>query len=146
MILNHIAQRTCMFVISCTILYPERLRRRDLDLIDIVRVPKWRENRVCEAQDKDVLRGFFAEKMVDPIRLFFTEGIVDDAIELSRRGEIGPERFFHDYASPASFTGLVQAGGFQMLENRLKLIGRQRQNKRGDCRGCRGFYRFHRGV
>ena len=83
MILDHIAQRTCVFVISGASSYAERLRRSDLDLIDIVRVPKGREDRVGEAQDQDVLCGFFPEKVVDPIGLFFAEGIVDDAIEFA---------------------------------------------------------------
>ena len=123
MILHHIAQRTCAFVISGASPYAERLRRGDLHLIDIVRVPKGREDRVGEAQDKNVLRGFFPEKVVDPVGLFFAEGIVDDAIEFAGRGEIGAERLFDDYSRPASLQRLVQASGFEVLKNRLELIG-----------------------
>ena len=47
---------------------------------------------------------------------------MDDAIELARRGEIGSERFFDNYPNPASFARLVQAGGFQVLENRFELV------------------------
>src|SRR6185295_11399363 len=78
----------------------------------------------------------------DPVGLFFTKGIADDAIELSRRGEIGPERFFHDYADPTSFAGLVQAGGFQILENWLKLIGSSGKIKEAIAAGAVVFIDF----
>ena len=42
-------------------------------MIDIMPVPKGREDRVREAQDQNVLRRFLAEKMIDPIGLFFRE-------------------------------------------------------------------------
>lgn len=123
MILDHIPQRACVFVISGASPYTERLRGGDLDLIDIVCVPKRREDRVSEAQDKDVLRGFFPEKVVDSVGLLLAEGVADDAIELSRGVQVRAKRFFDDDACPAPFAGLVQAGGFQVLENRLELIG-----------------------
>ena len=115
MILNHIAQRTCVFVISGAILDAERFCRRDLDLIDVVRVPKRREDRVGEAQHKNVLRGFLAEKVIDPVGLFFAKGIADDAIELARRGEIGPERFFHDYAAQLPSQVWFKPAAFRFL-------------------------------
>src|SRR5262245_10875386 len=84
MILDHIAQRPCMFVIPGAILYSERFCRSNLDLVDVMRVPEGRENRVCEAQHQNVLCGFLAEKVIDSVCLFFAKRIADDAIELSR--------------------------------------------------------------
>ena len=98
-------------------------------MIDVARVPERLENRVGKPQHQDVLRGFLAEEMIDPVGLLFGEGIAHDAIELARRGEIGAERFFDDDARPASFAGLVQARGFQVLEDRLELVGRDREIK-----------------
>src|SRR5205814_9831360 len=66
---------------------PQRFGGRDLDVIDIMRVPKRRENRVRESKDQNVLRSFLAEKMVDPVSLFFGEGITDDAVEFARRSQ-----------------------------------------------------------
>src|SRR5204863_7850358 len=43
--------------------------------------------------------------------------------------EITAERFFNYDACPASFAGLVQARGFQVLENRFELIRAGRQVK-----------------
>jgi len=84
MVLDHVAQCAGVFVITGAILYSERFRGSNLDMVDVVRVPERREDRVCKAQHKDVLRGFLAEKVIDPVGLFFAKGIANDAIELSR--------------------------------------------------------------
>src|SRR5262245_18918871 len=60
--------------------------------------------------------------MVDAEDLLLCEGITDDAIELARGGEISAERYFNYDARPASFAGLVQACGFQVLEYRFELL------------------------
>ena len=49
-------------------------------MIDIARVPKRFENRVGETQHQDVLRGLFAQEVVDPIGLTLLEGFANDAI------------------------------------------------------------------
>src|SRR4030095_4429327 len=67
--------------------------------------------------------------MVDPIGLLLCEGIAHDAIKLARRGEITAKRFFDYDACPAAFACLVQACGFQVLENRLELARTGRQVK-----------------
>ena len=72
-----------------------------------MRVPERRENRVRESEDEDVLRGFFAQKMIDAVGLLFGERVADDSVELARRGEIGAERFLDDYAGPAPFAGFI---------------------------------------
>ena len=118
------------FVITGARSDAERFRRCDLHMIDVVRVPERLENRVGESQDEDVLRGFFAEEMVDAIGLLLVKELRNDAIEFARRGEIGAERFFDYDARPASFAGLVQAGGFQILEDRFELVRPGRQIKK----------------
>jgi len=47
-------------------------------------------------------------------------------------------RLFHDYSCPASFAGLIQASSFQVLKNRIELIGSSGEIKDG-CRGWPWF-------
>ena len=84
MILHHIAQSACAFVEAGASLDPERFRRSDLHLVDVMGVPEGRENRVREPQYQNVLRGFLAEEMIDAVSLLFRKGIADDAVELAR--------------------------------------------------------------
>src|SRR5207237_6572073 len=98
MILNHVAQCTRMFIIPGANLYSERFSCSNLDVIDVVPVPERREDRVCKAQHKDVLRCFLPQKVIDSVGLFFAKGIANDAIELSRLREIRPEPVFNDYS------------------------------------------------
>ena len=83
MILHHVAQGTCGFVITSTTFHAERFCRRDLHVIDVVRVPERREDRVGKAKHKDVLRRFLPQKMIDSVRLLFGKRIADSAIELA---------------------------------------------------------------
>ena len=83
-VLYHVAQGACAFVIASASPNTQRFSRRDLHMIDVVRVPQRRENRVGKPENEDVLGGFLAEKMVDSIGLLFCKRIVDNAIELPR--------------------------------------------------------------
>jgi hypothetical protein len=105
--LHRVAQGARSLVKTVATFDPQRFGGCDLDVIDVMRVPERRENRVRESQDQNVLRGFFSQKMIDSVSLLFGEGIADDAVEFSRRSEIGAERFFDNDAGPASFAGFV---------------------------------------
>ena len=107
MVLHHIAQGARTLVKAGATLNPQCFGGRDLDVIDVMRVPERRENRVRESQNQNVLRGFLAEKMIDSVSLLFGEGTADDAVEFARRSQIGAERFFNNDAGPASFAGFV---------------------------------------
>ena len=67
--------------------------------------------------------------MVDPISLMLTERVADHAIQFASRSQIAAERLFDNHACPASFLGLVQAGGLEMFQDRLELVGRDRKIK-----------------
>src|SRR5437870_4697579 len=67
--------------------------------------------------------------MVDPISLMLTERIADHAIQFASRSQIAAERLFDNHACPASFLGLVQAGGLEMFQDRLELVGRDSEIK-----------------
>jgi hypothetical protein len=84
MILHHVAQSARSFIEARARFDSERFRCGDLHLVDVVCIPQRRENRVCKSQDQNVLRGLFAEEMINAISLFFSEGIADDAIEFPR--------------------------------------------------------------
>ncbi len=142
MVLHHVAQSACAFVIACASPDAQRFRRRDLHMVDVVRVPQRRENRVSKPENEDVLGSFFAEKMVDPIGLLFSKRIVDDTIELARRGKIRSERFFDDYANPASFACLIQASSFQVLENWFELVWGSRKIEKPIAAGAVSFIDF----
>src|SRR5437870_10671909 len=111
-------------------------------MVDVMRVPERCENRVRKSEDKNILCRFLAKKMVDPVGLLFVERTADDAIELARRGEIGSERFFDNYADPASLARFIQAGGFQVLENRFELIRSGRKIKKAIAAGAMVFVDF----
>ena len=65
MILHHVAQCARGFVIAGTVLDAECFRRCDLQMIDVMPVPKRREDGVGKSQDQDVLRGFLSEEMIN---------------------------------------------------------------------------------
>src|ERR1700736_4665389 len=130
MILHHVAQRASRFVVTGPAFNAERFGGGDLEVIDVTRVPKRLEDRVGEAQYQDVLRGFFAEEVIDAVGLFFTERIADDAVEFARGFQIAAERFFDNDASPASFGLLVQSRTLQMFQDRFELIWSDREIKK----------------
>ena len=96
-------------------------------MVEIARVPERLENRVREAQDENILRSFFPEKMIDAVGLLFGKRTTHDAIEFARGGEIGAERFLDDDARPTAFACFVQAGAPEMFHDWFELIGRDRE-------------------
>src|ERR1051326_5768536 len=107
MVLHHVAKCAGALVITAAAFHAERLRRGDLEMIDVMPAPKRPENRVRETQHENVLRGLFSKKMIDPISLFFAERIPDDPVELAGRGDVVTERFLHNHTRPAAFARLV---------------------------------------
>ena len=73
MVLHHVAQSACTLVKTGATLNPQRFSGRDLHVIDVMRVPERRENRIRESQDQNVLRGFLSEKMIYPVSLILGE-------------------------------------------------------------------------
>jgi len=73
------------------------------------------------------LRRLFPEEVIDPVRLIFRKRIVHHRIQLARGREVGPERFLDDDARPASLARFVQAGFLQVFQDRLELVGRDRE-------------------
>src|SRR5271155_503131 len=67
MVRAHIAQGTGLFVEGRTVFASHRFSRSDLHMVDVVPVPHRFEERVAEAEDKDVLHCFFAKIVVNPV-------------------------------------------------------------------------------
>ena len=60
MILNNVSGRTNAVVIACTSANTDVFGHGDLNVVDVVRVPKRFKKLVCKPQGKDVLNGFLA--------------------------------------------------------------------------------------
>ena len=109
MVLDHVTQRARALVIACALLQPDRLGDRDLDVVDPLRVPYGLEERVAEAQREDVLDGFLAEVMIDPVGPVFREGLRHRVVDLATGVEVVAERLLQPDADRlAGETDLVK--------------------------------------
>ena len=68
------------FIEFAALLDADGFSRRNCDMIDMVMVPDRLEDPVTEAQCHDVLDGFLAEEMVDPVDLLFVENCANLAL------------------------------------------------------------------
>ena len=73
MVGHHVAQCTGAVVEFAPALDSNCLRRRDLDVIDMLTVPQRLEHAVGEAQRHDVLDRLLAEEMIDPVDLMLLQ-------------------------------------------------------------------------
>ena len=83
-VLDHVAQCAGTFVVRGTALDTDRLRRRDLHVIDVPPVPDRLEHAVRETEHHQVLDGLLPEVVIDPEDLFLVEVAMDEAVQ--RRG------------------------------------------------------------
>src|ERR687893_269944 len=81
-----------------TLLDAERLRDRDLDVVDELAVPDRLEDPVRETQGQHVLDGLLAEVVVDAEDLVLREEPGDRLVEAPRRREVVAERLLDDQA------------------------------------------------
>ena len=58
------------------------LGHRDLYMVDVMPIEQRFEDRISESKQQDILNGFFAQVMVDPIDLRFVEQTVQPRAEL----------------------------------------------------------------
>ncbi len=124
-ILHHVTERAGFIVVTtAAAFHAEIFGTGDLDLFDVAAVPERFKNGISKTQDHEVLRGFFAEVMIDAVGVFFLEGLIDHAVKALGSREIGAERFLDDDAGPATFFGFVESGVFELGENVVKKLGR----------------------
>jgi hypothetical protein len=95
-VLNDVADDAGLVVELAAPFDAEAFGERDLDVLDVVPVPDRFEKRVREPEVQEVLHRLLAEVMVDPEDVVLRERAAKNLIELAGRGEIVPERLFHD--------------------------------------------------
>ena len=96
MVLHHIAQSADLVVERAPSLRPEVLCHRDLHATHVMAVPDRFQHGVGEAEDHQVLYGFLAEEVVDPIHPFFREMTVHEVVELGGRLGVATEGLLQD--------------------------------------------------
>ena len=96
MVLNDVARDAGGIEIAAALLDADRLRDRELHVVNVLTIPERLENAVRESQHEQVLNGFFAEVVIDAEDLPFAEGGDCDSIQLARRFEIVSERLLDD--------------------------------------------------
>src|SRR5688572_676933 len=101
MILNHVAKRAGFVVVRGPAFNPKRFRDCDLNIVDMVAIPKAFKNRIGKSKNEQVLYGLFAEVMVDAVYLRLVEVFVKQPVQLPRRLEIVSKGFLDDDSGPA---------------------------------------------
>ena len=82
-VLDHIAQRARPVIEADPAFKPNRFGYRNLDMIDMRRVPQRLEQDVGEAQREQVLDGFLAQIMIDPEGSVLREGTGHRIVDLT---------------------------------------------------------------
>ncbi len=134
-VLHHVAQRAGMVVEARAAADADRLRHRDLHAADVRRLPQRPEDRVAEAQHHQVLHGFLAEIVVDPIDLRFLEVLADRVVDRLRGREIVAQRLFEDDAR----VRVDEVRGRQVVADRREQLRRRRQVEHADRLAPRRF-------
>ena len=100
MVGHHVAQRAGRLIELAAPLDADRLRRGDLDMVDVLAIPQRLEQAVGEAQRHDVLDRLLAEEMVHSVDLMLLQRLQDLGIERLGRRQVVPERLLDDDAPP----------------------------------------------
>ena len=97
-VLDHVADRAGIIVVTAAAFHAEGFGNRDLDVIDVFLVPERFEDLVGEPQGEDVLDGLLAEIVVDAENLPFRERAGQRVVQLLRGGQTAAKRFLDDDA------------------------------------------------
>jgi hypothetical protein len=95
-VLHHIAQSTRLFVVAGARAHALLFRDRDLDVVHVLLVEQRLEDAVREAHHQDVLNGFLAQVVIDPVDLPFVEDLRQCVVDRARAVQIVADRFFDD--------------------------------------------------
>ena len=106
-VLQDVARGAGLLVEGAAVLDADRLRHRDLHVVDVAAVPEWLEDPVAEPEDEQVADRLLAQVVVDAVDLRFAEDLADLAIEPLRGIEVVPERLLDDDPPPAAVVPLV---------------------------------------
>ena len=125
MVLHHVAHRTCTVVKTCTAAHAHSFSHGDLHALDVRRPPQRLEDGVAKTQHHQVLHGFFAQVMVDPVNLWLVEILGHLLVDGACRGQVGAQGFFKHHPR----LRIDQAGAVQMRTNLAEQTGRGGQIK-----------------
>ena len=81
MILQDVAERTCLLIEGTTALYADRLRHSDLNVVNVAAVPDRLEDEVAETEDQDVPHRLFSKVMINAVDLTFAEDLANLAVQ-----------------------------------------------------------------
>src|SRR5262245_22527072 len=108
MILNDVADDTGFLVELSPSVDAETLRHRDLHVLHVATVPDRLEKRVGKPEVEDVLHRLFSEVVIDTEDRLLREELVEDVVQLLRRGQIPPEGLLDDHAGVGDAVRLSQ--------------------------------------
>ena len=84
MVLEHIPQRSSLFIVAAPVFHAQRFRRRNLNVVNVAPVPNGFNNRVGEPERHDILHRLFAEIMVNAVNLLFQKHVVNGSVQINR--------------------------------------------------------------
>ena len=123
MILDHVTHGPRGVVVTGASLDAERFDRSDLNVADVIGIPKRFEDRICKAHHHDVLGCFLAQIMVNAVGVALWEDFADKGVEKLCAFEILAEGLLHDHAGPASLGGSAESALTQVAQNDWELVG-----------------------
>ena len=127
MIRHHVSQGACRFIEAAAMLHPHGLRRGDLHMVHVIAVPQGFDDVVRKAEDHYVLRGLFAEIVIDAIDLLFRQNLLQFLVELLRRFQVVAERLFDDHPRPVAVFFFRQFASAEHFCDRREKSRRYRQ-------------------
>ena len=117
MVGNHVAQRAGGVIEAAAMADAEFFIDGNLDMVDMIAIPDRLEHPVGKAQHQDVLDGFLAEIVIDPVNLLLVDELEQFSVQRFRRGEISAERLF-DHEPPPRAVFSQHAGSTELLADR----------------------------
>ena len=116
-VLHHVARHAGVVVVAAAQLHAEFLGDGDLHIVDVAAVPDRLEHAVPEAEDHDVLHGFFSKVVVDAVNLRLGDMLGEVCIQVASALQIVAERFFNDDSAPSIRLFLGETGISKLLDD-----------------------------
>src|SRR5712691_4431205 len=124
MVLNHVAQRPGLFIVTAATFDAEPFGVGDLNVVDVLPVPERLEDAVRKTKDEQVLHRLFSEIMIDAKDLLLFKNFCELLVESARAFEVMAERFLDDDARPALVSGLRELGLAKVTGNQAEIVRR----------------------
>ena len=103
MVLHDIANDAKLVKIASSAFCPKRLLERNLDIVNVIPVPRGAKKLVSESQNEQVLDHFLSKVMVDPEDFLFLPVRLQGSLQLPRTGQILAKRLFYNDSRDALF-------------------------------------------